>query len=93
MADPQDKFILIADNDDKTAEEIDNMLKKDGFKTMLVKDGVEASHSIRTNKFDLIILEIQLPIMSGFEIIKLLQTDEHNHIPVSFYSILVTDGL
>lgn len=71
--------VLIVEDDRSINELIKRNLKIIGHNCKSVFDGVAALASINTEKFDLIILDVMLPMYSGFEIIKHV-----NGIPVIF---------
>lgn len=76
------KALVIEDNPDNMLL-IDELLKAAGFsvqKTMTGLDGVEMA---RTQKPDFILLDIQLPDIDGFEVLKRLREhEESKDIPV-----------
>ena len=62
--------ILIVEDDAFISEMYSNKLKKAGFEIQVIKDGEEAIKQIPEIKPDLILLDIVLPKMDGFEILK-----------------------
>ncbi len=62
------KNILIVEDDLKLARYIELELKHEGFQTYSVADGKMGLDESLTGKYDLIILDIMLPIMNGMEI-------------------------
>ncbi|MFH1363293.1 MAG: response regulator, partial [Candidatus Omnitrophota bacterium] len=46
------------------------LLKKEGYEATIVSDGVEALEKIKTEEFDLLILDIRMPLLDGIETIK-----------------------
>lgn len=64
-------------------------LKEKGFEVDEADDGVQGLEKIRTFKPDLIVLDIILPKMDGFEVLKALQDDSIlKRIPVLVFSTL-----
>jgi chemosensory pili system protein ChpA (sensor histidine kinase/response regulator) len=62
-------------------------LKREGFAVTLARDGVEALQMINEHIPDLIILDVEMPNMDGFELISILRSNERfEDIPV----ILIT---
>ncbi len=62
------KKILIVDDDENICELLRLYLEKDGFKTSIANDGKQAVDSAETYKPDLILLDIMLPILDGWQV-------------------------
>jgi len=62
--------ILIVEDEPKVAAFIQNGLIENNFNAEIVYDGLTGKNSILTNKYDLIILDIKLPLLSGFDLCK-----------------------
>lgn len=65
--------VLIVDDDNNIAELISLYLTKECFDTMIVNDGNSAVEAFRTYNPDLILLDIMLPGMDGYEILRELR--------------------
>ncbi len=59
--------ILIVDDEQDIAELISDVLKDEGFETVIKNDGYSAIEEIKNNAFDLILLDIMMPNISGIE--------------------------
>lgn len=59
--------ILIVDDEQDIAELISDVLKDEGFETVIKNDGYAAIEEIKKNTFDLILLDIMMPNLSGTE--------------------------
>lgn len=67
-------------------------LHRDGFNVLTVKSGEEAQEKITTCQPDVIILDVVLPGLSGFEICRQFKADpQTNKIPIIFCSSKGTD--
>lgn len=62
------KKILIVDDERRMVDLVELFLKPQGFKCVKVLDGKEALHVIRTQEIHLVILDIMMPGMDGFEV-------------------------
>jgi DNA-binding response OmpR family regulator len=85
------KKILIVDDSEKDMELVKHFLEMDGsdYDIVFAKDGLEALEKARTEKPDLIILDLMLPKMDGFKVCRLLKFDEKfKHIPVILLTML-----
>ena len=67
--------ILIVEDDPNILEALKYNLGKEGYDTLMAVDGVQALDMARANKPDLIILDIMLPEMSGFEVCRILRKE------------------
>jgi len=59
--------ILIVDDERDIAELISDVLEEEGFTTTIKNDGYSAIESIKSNNYDLILLDIMMPNISGIE--------------------------
>jgi DNA-binding response OmpR family regulator len=59
--------ILIVDDEQEIAELISDVLTEEGFETTIKNDGLSAIEEISNNNYDLILLDIMMPKMSGTE--------------------------
>ena len=71
---PSKGKILIADDDPVNLQVLSGLLQMNNYEVVSAADGVEASKIGLTQKFDLAILDIMMPGMSGYEVTKNLRT-------------------
>ncbi|MBI3552309.1 MAG: response regulator [Elusimicrobia bacterium] len=88
---PQDKLILIVDDDDSVRELLEFLVRKEGFKVDTAADGEEGINKIQKLLPDLVILDLMLPRYGGFEILRQLQTGETAKIPIIIVTGRYTD--
>jgi len=62
------KTVLIVDDEKNIVEILSYNLKKEGFNTITAYDGEEALKQYSSNRPDLILLDIMLPVLDGFEV-------------------------
>ena len=67
--------ILIVEDDHNLLDTLKYNLRKEGYDVVTAVDGAEALDVARREKPDLIILDIMLPKMSGFEVCRILRKD------------------
>lgn len=70
--------ILIVDDNEKIRKLIEIYLKREGFKTFHGEDGEAALDVLDNMKIDLIIADIMMPIMDGYELVEELRTANYN---------------
>jgi phosphate regulon transcriptional regulator PhoB len=77
------KKILIVDDEPDILELISYNLKKEGFHLSTALDGEDALTKVRTDHFDLIILDLMLPGIHGIELCRILRNNPKTaHIPI-----------
>jgi signal transduction histidine kinase/CheY-like chemotaxis protein len=75
--------VLIVDDDPDTLFTIDEIVKDSNCKTILAKNGIECMEVLNHSTPDLILLDIMMPEMDGFETLKNIRKDEKlKDIPV-----------
>ena len=77
--------VLIAEDNKVNQVVAERMLQRAGHQVTVVVDGKSALGEIEKTKFDLFLLDIQMPVMDGEEALKLLREREResgNHLPV-----------
>jgi two-component system, OmpR family, response regulator len=65
--------ILIAEDDEVLADALTRSLRQSGYAADHVKDGMEADAALSASEFDLLILDLGLPRLSGLELLKRLR--------------------
>jgi two-component system cell cycle response regulator DivK len=77
------KKVLIVEDNDLNMKLFNDLLEAHGYRTLRTKDGIEALQIAREHRPDLILMDIQLPEISGLEVTKWLKEDEElRAIPV-----------
>jgi CheY-like chemotaxis protein len=71
--------ILVTDDDATTRQMIRGVLKKHGYMVTAASDGVSALRAMQEKKFDLVLLDIWMPKMTGLGLLSRLH--EEKHIP------------
>ncbi len=72
--------VLIVDDDKKIAELVQAYFEKDGFTTYLAHDGFKALEKIREQKPDIVVLDLMLPGLDGWEVCRRVRKD--SEIPI-----------
>ena len=82
-ATPMAKTVLIVEDNDLNMKLFHDLLEAHGYATIQTKDGMEAMKLAREHRPDLILMDIQLPEISGLEVTKWLKEDpDLRRIPV-----------
>jgi two-component system cell cycle response regulator DivK len=70
------KKVLIVEDNELNMKLFNDLLVAHGYGTLLTKDGVEAIALARQHRPDLILMDIQLPEVSGLQVTQWLKEDE-----------------
>jgi len=77
------KKIVLAEDEPQIARLIEFKLKKEGYQVTWKENGEEALKAIKADKPDLILLDVMMPVMDGYQVLRRLKEDESlRNIPV-----------
>jgi two-component system cell cycle response regulator DivK len=80
---PLDKTVLVVEDHDLNRKLFHDVLEAHGYNVLQAKDGMEGWRIAREHRPDLIVMDIQLPEVSGLEVTKWLKEDDNlKSIPV-----------
>jgi len=86
---PQNKAVLVVDDNLANLRLLTALLKRQGYIIYQARGGEEALEQVRSNPPDLILLDIKMPKMDGFEVCRRLKANKDTRdIPVIFISAL-----
>ncbi len=76
--------ILVVDDNYVNQVVVDALLKKDGHDVVVVADGVQAMDAVRAGHFDLVLMDMQMPVMNGVDATRAIrQFDEpYRSVPI-----------
>jgi DNA-binding response OmpR family regulator len=67
--------ILVAEDDELLANVIKHRLSREGFKVSHVNNGTAAAKAAANQEFSLVILDVKMPMMDGFEVLTMIRTN------------------
>ncbi|GAB4383175.1 MAG: hypothetical protein Kow00121_44620 [Elainellaceae cyanobacterium] len=83
------KTILVVDDDVNIRELLRQQLEAEGYSIREAKDGMDAIQQIKTVRPDLILLDVMMPQINGFDVAAVLKNDPHTaDIPIIILSII-----
>lgn len=74
------KKILIVDDDINICELLRLYLEKDGFATIVANDGEQALHLAQVNNPDLVLLDIMMPVLDGWQVCREIR--KNSNVPI-----------
>jgi CheY-like chemotaxis protein len=82
LAAPGQKLVLMVDDDESLLDLMEHVVKKEGFRTDRAEDGMEALRKAQALKPDAMVLDMMLPGLGGFEVMRQLQAVGCGGIPI-----------
>ena len=77
------KKILLVDDDPSFIKLLQNLLSHKGYEVIAAKDGAEAMVQVKAHKPDMIVLDIMMPQMNGYDVCRTLKFDSpYKDIPI-----------
>jgi len=87
------KKILVVDDETELLQALTIRLKASGYEVITAQDGQEGLEKARASNPDLIVLDILMPKMDGYEVCRLLKFDEkYKSIPIIMLTAKVQDA-
>lgn len=81
------KKILIVEDDGLVVNILKHMLEKEGFETIIARDGNEGAAAVENSDPDLIIMDLIIPYQSGLEVAS-LSLKKNKNVPIIVVSSL-----
>lgn len=69
------KTILIADDEPNIVISLEYLLQREGYRVVVARDGQEALDAVAANAPDLVLLDVMLPRVSGYEVCQTLRAN------------------
>ena len=82
------KKILVVDDDPEDLEAVESVLKNEGYEVIKANNGAGALDLLVDNEFDLILVDIQMPTLSGYDLLRLLREKLQHRIPIFYITIV-----
>ena len=87
------KRVLVVDDDGPVRRIINHHLTKAGFEVVEAEDGMKALQVVRGTPVDVILLDIRMPIMNGYELAEELRADATTAgIPIVVSSVVADEA-
>ncbi|MUG96381.1 response regulator [Scytonema sp. UIC 10036] len=83
--------ILIVEDEARLAAFVEKGLKKNGFNTVIAEDGEQAVYLAQSSNFDLMLLDLNLPVKDGWTVLRELR-NEGKQFPIIIVTAIVDEG-
>lgn len=70
----QTQSILVVDDDEIMRNGLKRILESEGYKVLVASDGMELSKILENSRFDMILLDVNLPWVDGYELCRLIKS-------------------
>ncbi len=87
--------ILVAEDNLINQKLINKLLMNRGYQTLVVEDGLKAVEALHNKSFDLVLMDIQMPIMDGYQATSYIRNVERltgDHIPIIAVTAFAMDS-
>ncbi|PSB09952.1 adenylate/guanylate cyclase domain-containing response regulator [filamentous cyanobacterium CCP2] len=82
-------LVLVVDDNEMNRDLLSRRLQRQGFTVVMAEDGKKALETIPEQPFDLVLLDVMMPQMNGYQVLEYLKADaDLRHIPVIMISAL-----
>ncbi|MFH1622668.1 MAG: response regulator [Candidatus Omnitrophota bacterium] len=86
------KVVLVADDEKDTSDFLKRILERRGFKVLVSYDGVQAKLLLEANKFDVVLLDCNMPGITGPELIATARENNANTKVIVFSGYSAEDN-
>jgi two-component system response regulator (stage 0 sporulation protein F) len=70
--------ILVVDDEENAREGLSKILSKEGYSVDMASNGKEAIETLRRQSYDLVITDMRMPLMDGFEVLREIKKMNEN---------------
>lgn len=86
-----DQWILLVDDEPDILKTTRTILETKGYRVEEARDGKEALDKLRSGHYDLMILDLLMPRLSGYDVLRSLSSKERDELPVVILTAKVQD--
>ena len=74
--------ILLAEDNPVNVKLMENVLKNLGCTFDIVRDGQAACNALKKNSYDVVLMDVQMPVLNGLDATKIIREKMNNQVPV-----------
>lgn len=92
-AGPNSPLILLAEDNGVNQKLVSTILEKQGYRVMTARNGAEALVLMETNRFSVVLMDVQMPVLDGLETTRRMRADPRlSQIPIVAMTARAMDG-
>jgi len=84
--------ILVVDDEEDIRTILEHILLRQGFEVGFAANGQEALDRLKESAYDLMVLDVRMPVMDGFEVLEALDPDLKEAMPIVMLTAKSTDN-
>ena len=85
--------ILVTEDSQTILDMVKDLLEGEGYSVITAMDGQEAFNKAKSEKPDLIILDLMLPKLDGYKVCRMLKFDDnYKHIPIVIFTARASEA-
>jgi len=92
VLDESTKTVLIVDDDSTNRMVLHALLAESGFNTIEVENGELAVAAVEENDIDIVLLDVMMPVMDGYDAAKIIKSRQTRFIPIIFLTAMTDDA-
>jgi CheY-like chemotaxis protein len=86
-------LVLVVDDDEAIRDVVAEVLREEGYEVQSAENGEQALALMRSSHPSIVLLDLMMPVMSGWELLEQVATDrELLHIPIVVVSAMAAPG-
>ncbi|MCK5043745.1 response regulator [Candidatus Pacearchaeota archaeon] len=82
------KKILVVDDIKEDLDTIKSILEKEGYEVVAVDNGADALDNLTSNGIGLLLIDIKMPTLSGYDLLRLAREKVNNNVPMIYITIV-----
>tara|TARA_Y100000310_G_C20403097_1_gene678346 strand:+ start:384 stop:731 length:348 start_codon:yes stop_codon:yes gene_type:complete len=83
-----EKKVLIVDDDKEDLETMKSVLEKEGCEVITATNGAEALETLKDDGIQLILIDVKMPTLSGYDLLRLLRERLNHKVKMIYVSIV-----
>jgi CheY-like chemotaxis protein len=82
------KNVLIVDDVDDDLKSMKEVLGKEGYRVLVATNGADALDQLSADGIDLILIDIKMPTLSGYDLLRLARQKVNHNVKMIFVTVL-----
>jgi len=85
------KKILVVDDEFKDLDKMKNLLEAEGYDVVTATNASKALDTLSGNTYSMVLIDIKMETVSGYDLLRLLREKLNHHIPMLFVTIVLKE--